>query len=383
MKESKQPSSFVIGLALFAMFFGSGNLIFPLYIGQLAQGEWSAATIGFILTAVLVPFLGIISMVVYKGDYGRFFSCLGKKGGFLAIFLLLSVWIPLGSGPRCISLAYASFKAHLDNPPPLWLFSFLYCVAVSVVIFKKKRMLDVLGYFLTPLLLGCLALIVFKGVDFTHLHAASSFTAEQMFTRGLKEGYNTMDLIAAFFFSASVIEILRSTAASESKALLKAFRASIVGIATLGIVYLGLITLAASHTDTLSSVPKDQMLVHIAKTVLGQELGIIAAAAISLACFTTSVALGSVFADFLTQKIFRNQERYFVSIIITHLLAFSMSIFGLQGITFVTEPILQVFYPSLIVLIVFNLGRIWLKGNQAVEPEAVQADTVQLAVSDS
>ena len=79
MQNNRQLSFVVIGLALFSMFFGSGNLIYPLFIGQLAEGQWITATMGFLLTAVLVPLAGVAAMVVYKGDYTAFFGCLRKK----------------------------------------------------------------------------------------------------------------------------------------------------------------------------------------------------------------------------------------------------------------------------------------------------------------
>jgi len=357
MNSQKNLSSLVVGLALFSMFFGAGNLIFPLFVGQLAQGQWMTVAFGFLLTAVVVPFFGVIAMVVFRGNFTEFFSCFGRVPGFLLTLLLLTVWIPLGSAPRCITLAYASLTAHFPASPPMWMFSLGYCLCVSLVIYKKNRMLEILGRFLTPLLLCCLALIIFMGLQLPSNLAHSSFSHTELFSRGLKEGYNTMDLIASFFFSASIIDILRKSSHDENASLKKALKASAIGILILGAVYIGMISLAALHTVSLQGVPKDQLLVHIAKTVLGSHLGVIAALAIFLACFTTSVALVSVYADFISEKVFRSPAKYTLAIILTQIVSFGMSIFGLQGITFVTEPILQIFYPLLIVLIFVNVGR--------------------------
>lgn len=369
MKASHQMSFFVIGLALFSMFFGSGNLIFPLFIGQIAEGQWIPATCGFLLTAVLVPIAGVIAMVVFRGDYTAFFSCLGKKLGFLVTLILLTVWIPFGSGPRCATLAYASMLPHIETPIPLWVFSLAYCALVTLIIYQKSRMLDILGYVLTPLLLGCLALIFIQGIDFASISPHSSFHAHEIFIRSLQEGYNTMDLIASFFFSASIIDILRRSSHDESLSLSKTFKAGIVGAILLAIVYVGLISLAASHVDTLQNVPKDQLLVHIAKAVLGSHLGIVASLAVFLACLTTSVALATVFADFIADKFFQNQEKYHIALLLTQLVTFGMSITGLQGITFVTEPVLNVFYPLLMVLIVYNVSRQWIGQKTLVRAE--------------
>ncbi|MCB9229710.1 MAG: branched-chain amino acid transport system II carrier protein, partial [Deltaproteobacteria bacterium] len=97
--------SIIVGLALFSMFFGSGNLIFPLDVGRVAGGQFLWGALGFILTAVLVPFMGVVAMVVYNGDYQKFFAFSGKKTGFILTLILLSFWIPFGSGPRCITLS--------------------------------------------------------------------------------------------------------------------------------------------------------------------------------------------------------------------------------------------------------------------------------------
>lgn len=351
--EKKASSSFFIGLALFSMFFGSGNLIFPLFVGQLSKQSHPITTLGFLLSAVLLPFLGILAMVVYRGDYMKFFSSVGKKIGFILAAILLTVWIPLGSSPRCITLAYATLSSYFSIPP-FWIVSLFYCAIVGFLTYKKSRMLSVLGYVLTPLLLCCLAAIVIKGLS-TATFGPSSFSSLELFTTGLKEGYNTMDLIAAFFFSASIIAILRTSSVTENGVLKKTLQASLVGILTLAVVYIGLIALSAGQAHILEGIPKDKLLITIAKSVLGEQFALVAAFAVILACLTTSVALVVVFADFL-QKILPKKYPH-TPLILTLIISFVMSLFGLQGITIVTEPVLQVFYPLLAVLIVWNVSR--------------------------
>ncbi len=357
MTANHQLSSFTLGLALFAMFFGSGNLIFPLFLGQLTQDQWLSAALGFGLTAVIVPLIGVFAMVIFKGDYSSFFGCLGKKGGLFTIFMLLSVWIPLGSGARCAMLAYTSILPYLENVGPIWMFSAVYCTLVGFIVFKKSRMLDVLGHFLTPLLLLCIGVIVAWGINVDAITPRWTSEASTLFVRGLTEGYHTMDLIASFFFSATIIEILRRSSHNESLSLNKTLKASLICAGLLAIVYVGLICLAAGNAGVLQGIPKEQQLVVLAKAVLGSQLGIIASVAIFLACLTTSVALASVFTDFLTEKVFGDESKYVLSLVITQSVSFAMSITGLEGISMVTGPILEILYPLLIVLIVINVGR--------------------------
>ncbi len=375
MIGNKQFSFIFIGLALFAMFFGSGNLIFPLYVGHLAKDQCLLASLGFLLTAVAVPFLGVIAMVVYKGDYTAFFRCLGNRFGSILIAILLTIWIPLGSAPRCITLAYSSLSSYV-NVGPLWVFSALYCVLIFFVVGKKGRMLDILGYVLTPLLLACLSMIIFKGVSIQDAFAMPSGEGMEYFYQGLLEGYNTMDLIAAFFFSASVIDILQKTSHEKMRPLWITFKACVVGISLLGVVYVSLIALAGAHADMLQTVPKDQMLAYIAKDVLGPQMGMIAVVAIFLACLTTSVALVVVYAEFLSKTLFKKYESETGAKISSLLITFIMSLAGLKGITMVTAPVLEIFYPFLIGMIIVNLSiygykRVVFKRSEGISDRSV------------
>lgn len=361
MKSAKENSIFVIGFALFSMFFGSGNLIFPLYVGQIAQDQSIFATLGFLITSVLLPFLGVIAMLVYKGDYTDFFSSLGKRAGFFVSALLLTTWIPLGSAPRCITLAYASFLPYISLPST-WIFSFIYCFVVYKVVSKENCVLDILGRFLTPLLLSCLACVIFKGLLGAPSIKPSVYQVDNIFFKALCEGYNTMDLIASFFFSASIIGMLKREGQSELVSLSKVYKSGLIGMGLLMLVYVGLIFLSSGYSQDLSGVAKDQLLAHISRHVLGARLGVVASFAIALACFTTSVALVVVYVDFLMQNLFTHSKRgKSFGILFTLAMTYGMSLMGLGGITALTAPILELFYPLLIFMILSNVTRKFMR----------------------
>ncbi|MFA6915764.1 MAG: branched-chain amino acid transport system II carrier protein [Parachlamydiales bacterium] len=354
MKEnSSKPSPIVVGLALFCMFFGSGNLIFPLFLGQVAQDNWLIALFGFMITAVCLPLLGIIAMVMFEGHSKKFFDLLGRPWGFLLTLVLLLVWIPFGSAPRCISLSFASLSTYLPIGNA-WTYGAIYSLIAAFIVVQGSRMLNILGAYLTPILLICLAAIFFGGLTSMPTTSSSLDTANLVF-QSLKEGYNTMDLIASFFFSASVIALLQKQGGSLSSNLKLTFKAGFVAAITLAVVYSALLYTAATHSADLVNVNKEQMLAHLAMVTLGTHLGGIAAAAIFLACITTSVALVSVFTDFLTNSVFRNKSMYMVSLVLTSLVSYFMSITGLEGITAVTSPALQVCYPLLLVIIIWGV----------------------------
>lgn len=355
----KNSSVWIVGLALFSMFFGSGNLIFPLSIGQQGQDHYLWGLAGFVLTGVFLPFLGVLTIVMYSGDYTRFFGTLGKRLGFLAAFILLTVWIPLGSSPRCITLAYVNMKPYLGNMT-LWLFSAFYCLLLLPISYRKSRALDILGYILTPLLLLCLLIVVIQGIRYSPSFGASTISSVSLFQQGLLEGYNTMDLIASFFFASTIIATLREQA-SEGHVKL-ALKACIVGILILGIVYVGLVAVAAANAHILVGVSKDQLLARLVVELLGPELRMIATTAVVLACVTTSIALLIVYADFLVNSVFKGRISLLNGMWITSAATFGMSIQGFHGISLVTGPLLQIFYPLLILLMLWNMALFFRKG---------------------
>lgn len=362
MNMSKKSSSIVIGLALFAMFFGSGNLIYPLFVGASSTNA-TASSLGFLMTAVLLPFLGVIAMVLFKGDYQSFFKVLGKKLGFLFSMLLLTIWIPLGSAPRCIALAHSSISTYV-NIGPIWMFSLIYSILVFFVISRKMGFLDILGKFITPLLIGSILVIFIVGLktDVAPIVKVGDFS----FFQSLKEGYNTMDLIASFFFSASVIHILYKKTKSMQSSINMIVKSSVIGISLLAFVYLMLIIISHKFAPHLVGIRKERLLAFLAQIILGSKFSIISLVAIVLACFSTSVALVVAYSDFLQMQVFKNRKDLKVSIAFSIVISFIMSLFGLNGITYITAPVLKFCYPILLTLIFVNIVRILMKEKKGI-----------------
>jgi len=347
-----------IGLALFSMFFGSGNLIFPLFVGKEVGDEALLGMFGFNLTAAILPLLGVLTMVLFEGDYTRFFYKISKPLGFLLIMSLLIFWVPLGSGPRCITLSFAAFQAVLGASVPLWVFSLIYCVLVYGMTYKRSRIIDILGYVLTPILLLALGYIMVAGFFSTPSGIApADEEAVSSLWFALKEGYYTMDLIAAFFFSAAIIDLLKNRngkKVKDSEIVAQALKSGVLGIAILIAAYCGLIFIASINSSFLQAAnpAKDALLPTLTLYLLGNKIGVIASTAIGFACLTTSIALASVFSDFLRIHIFRNRITHGKSLLITTVITYFMSIQGFEAISKISSPAFEVFYPLLLVLIV-------------------------------
>ncbi len=162
MFNMKSLDLFATGMAIFAMFFGAGNIIYPLALGQQTLEHTPYAIVGFLMTAVLVPFSGLLAMFLYQGKIQPFFGRIGSKAGIALAFFIIALLGPLGSTPRCIALSFSTLNLAYPGIDSLW-FNIVACVCLFLMAYKKQHLLNILGYVLTPLLLGLLILIIIKG----------------------------------------------------------------------------------------------------------------------------------------------------------------------------------------------------------------------------
>ena len=113
MSKSNSSGIWLAGMALFSMFFGAGDLIWPLILGGSSGNQNSYALIGLLISGVTLPLLGLTSMMLFQGDYRKFFGQLGKIPGFVLIFIVQVILGPVGSIPRLFTLSYATLKPYL------------------------------------------------------------------------------------------------------------------------------------------------------------------------------------------------------------------------------------------------------------------------------
>jgi len=338
---------------MFSMFFGSGNLVFPLVVGQLSEGHYILASLGILLTGVLVPFLGILAMFLFNGNQTEFFMRLGKPATFWFPLLAISIMGPFGVLARCITVAHGAFKLLVPDVP-LWLFSIGSCGIIFLLTIRKNRIVPLLGSILTPLLIVSLAAIVCCGVaseNLPSLTGAGSGWAS--LKQGIFQGYQTMDLLAAFFFSAFVIKHLNKQKALQdnpSLSLSVFLKSSLIGAGLLAGIYCFLVLMGAMYASELASTPPQEMLGFIAKETLGPFAAPIVCSTVILACLTTAVVLASLFADFLRKDISKERISPALSLTATLLIAFFVSTLEFSGIARIIGPILEICYPALIVL---------------------------------
>jgi LIVCS family branched-chain amino acid:cation transporter len=349
----KKSKWFFNGLAMFSMFFGAGNIIFPLIVGlnTCRSVFWSLA--GLFFTAVLIPFSGLIAMALFKGDYCAFFSKIGKIPGKFLIWIILALIGPFGGIPRCIGLTFSTLKVNFQG---LGLFEFGLVFSLFLFLFtlRKRKVVELLGYFLTPVLLFFLLVIVLKGVFFSGKSLDGlKMPAITAFSYGLREGYNTMDLLAAFFFSSALFGSFKKDASENEDTILVNFLKSVfLGALLLGFVYLGFALISALFQSNLKNVEPDQLLGVIGKITLGNAGGLVVSASVLLSCFTTAIALTTIAAEFLKKELFRDKINHANSILVVLGISLVVSTLRFSGIVYILAPILQVFYPSVLALCV-------------------------------
>ncbi|MCH9626823.1 MAG: Branched-chain amino acid transport system 2 carrier protein [Chlamydiales bacterium] len=361
----QKPSIWATGLAMFSMFFGAGNIVFPLALGQLTQNKSFFGVSGLIITAVFVPLMGLLAMLLFNGDYMAFFRRIGRLPGSIVAVMILGMIGPFAGIPRCITISFSTLNAFgLEEIKGVNLttFSLVSCFVIFLFTFKPNKILTLLGYVLTPVLLLSLGFILVKGLFQMPSAEASSYTGWQTFSMGVLEGYNTMDLLAAFFFSSVVLLCLRKgqsikeVSVQNSRRLITvACIGSLIAASLLALIYLCFSHIAAGYSRDLSNAANHEMLGTLAYQILGPYAGMIASVAVSFACLTTEIALTAVFAEFLHETVFKEKLPFSVSILLTLSLAFLVSTLHFEGISAFMGPILKVCYPALILLSVLNI----------------------------
>jgi LIVCS family branched-chain amino acid:cation transporter len=167
-----------------------------------------------------------------------------------------------------------------------------------------------------------------------------------------------MDLLAAFFFSSTIITILKTRfqkVEEKNRYTNIALRASLIGAILLGAVYIGFSYLAVFHGMHLTHSAKDELLAAITYKIAGPHAAILVCFAIASACFTTAIALISAFTDFIQKEVFKDKVRYEIVLCLSLLLTFFVSTFEFTGISAFLSPALQICYPGLIVLTLLNI----------------------------
>ena len=352
-----------IGMMLFALFFGAGNLIFPAALGQQAGSNVGWALLGFVLTGVGLPLLGVAAMGYSScKDVEELASRVHPIYGLLyTISLYLSIG-PMFATPRTGTVAYEiaikPFTEGLSmNMEPIFLALF-FGVSLWLSI-SPQKLVNRIGNILTPALLLVILLLIIKSF-MTPLggYAVPQPTygdAPTAVLQGFLDGYNTMDALASVVFAILVIDFVRLSGATSRAVITKTvMEVGAIAVALLGIVYVFIANIGATSVERFGLFDTGAPVLSVSANYLFGGFGqIILAIIVLLACLSTSIGLitscGTYFHK-LTPKI-----SYKLYVVIFSVAAFGLSMFGLKTIISAAIPVLMLLYPLTIVIILLAL----------------------------
>ena len=352
-----------IGMMLFALFFGAGNLIFPAALGQQAGDNVGWALLGFVLTGVGLPLLGVAAMGYSScKDVEELASRVHPIYGLLyTISLYLSIG-PMFATPRTGTVAYEiaikPFAEGLSmNMEPIFLALF-FGISLWLSI-SPQKLVNRIGNILTPALLLVILLLIVKSfitpLGGYAVPQPAYGDAPTAVLQGFLDGYNTMDALASVVFAILVIDFVRLSGATSRAVITKTvMEVGAIAVGLLGIVYVFIANIGATSVERFGLFETGAPVLSVSANYLFGEFGqIILAIIVLLACLSTSIGLitscGTYFHK-LTPKI-----SYKLYVVIFSVAAFGLSMFGLKTIISAAIPVLMLLYPLTIVIILLAL----------------------------
>ncbi|GLB47058.1 branched-chain amino acid transport system carrier protein [Philodulcilactobacillus myokoensis] len=366
----------ILSSLLFGLFFGAGNLIFPIHLGQLSNTNWIFATIGFLLSSILLPLLSI--QAISKTESNSMFDLALPTGSIFAFIFMALTHLSLGvliASPRTATVTYSMGIQPLlptrDNQIGLFIFSLIFFGGSYWLAFKSNQITKYVGKFLNPvfilliLFLFILAFVI-KG-DFRNLPIIShnGQNASNLAT-GFLQGYNTMDALAGLGFGVAIIASLKffglKTKRQRSKAVSK------IGMLTMGfeaLIYIFLIALGViSLKYTSISANGGIAFTEIMKHYTGVFGAALLATLTLLACLTTEIGLISSLSQDWANRFPKLGYHFFLTL--STIGSFIIANFGLTKIITYSSPILELLYPIAIALIILGVLNRYLEQNQII-----------------
>ena len=352
----KKKEYLILGFALFSMFFGAGNLIFPPTLGIMMGGSWLTSLLGFLTTGVGLTFLAIYALTKTEGSAFKFGEKVSKPFSYIFNILIILAIGPLFAMPRTGAVTYEMAIEPFfgkNGAMGTWIFGVIYFGLTIFLAIKPSKMMDRLGEFLTPVILGTVALIIGVGIfkDFGHID--TTVIVDNPYFKGFSEGYQTMDAIGAIIMGVVAIDAIKLKGFKkheEGKAILLT---SLIAGFLLAIIYGGLMYVGAKSGSVYAGkeIGRTALLSGIATLTLGAYGKVVLGLLVASACLTTSVGLAATAGNFFEKHI---KIKYEVVVIASSVISLFISVIGTDEIVKVAIAPLLLMYPIAIVLIVLN-----------------------------
>ncbi len=366
MKERLSfKETLLVGSLLFGLFFGAGNLIFPVQLGQLAGRNTLQATIGFLITGVGLPMLGVIASAMSQSQslyhmakpinkgYAIFFTC--------ALYLTIG---PLFAIPRTATVAFEvglrPFISQDYLKIGLLIFSFIFFALTLYFSLRPGRILDWIGKYLNPIFLILLSILLIATFvspmgQVNDYEPQGKYITEALFI-GLLDGYNTMDALASLAFAIIIISNVKKLGIKKPTSIaIETFKSGLVCIIGMAVIYASLAYMGATSLGRLSYADNGGIILSMVSNHYYGFIGqVLLASIVSAACLKTAIGLITACSEMFSEM-FPNTVNYKKYAIIFTLFSFVIANFGLNNIIQLSIPVLMFLYPLAITLIALAL----------------------------
>ncbi|MBQ1793910.1 MAG: branched-chain amino acid transport system II carrier protein [Peptostreptococcaceae bacterium] len=369
--NNKNKDIIVVGFALFAMFFGAGNLIFPPFLGVTSGQSWLTGFGGFLIADVGLALLAVAAAAKCGGDITKI---LHRSGNTLAKILGIAIMVCLGpllAIPRTAATTFEmGIQPILGNSISPLIFSIIFFSIVLVLTIRPSKVIDIIGEILTPALLIALAVLIIKGIVDPIGTISPETMIDNVFANGVSQGYQTMDALGAVALSAILIASIHDKGyTKDSDKISISIKAGIVAAIGLCFVYGGLTYLGATVSNLyagqdMNTISQTALIVGITESVLGGPGKIILGVIVALACLTTAIGLTSATGNYFS-KLTNGKLKYEVIVTIVSVFSAIVSNFGVNAIIKISAPILSMVYPATILLVVMTLFSDKIKNDNA------------------
>ncbi|MBN4057880.1 branched-chain amino acid transport system II carrier protein [Olleya sp. AH-315-K02] len=352
---NKTKETFVFGFAIFAAFFGAGNLILPPMLGFNSGPDWWLVALGFMTSATIIPLLALFAHAKLQGtmlDFGNKVSPL-----FSLIFCICVYAIAIAlPAPRTAAVTHEMAIFPFFGTSAL-LTSSIYFGLVFVFVMNRNNVLQILGKYLTPFIVLILLAIIVVGI-FSPAEEMNPSSFQTPIISGLLEGYQTYDALAGLLTGGIVIISINNLKGNISFEDKKSMIAKSGFIAMLGLflIYAGLIVIGALNNSQFGSdITRTELLSGLSTKTLGNIGTTFLSVLVALACFTTAVAIIVGTADFFKGLFKDSQKAYLITAIISCVLGVLVGQMDVHYIIDVALPALMFIYPLTVVLILLNI----------------------------
>ena len=363
MKRMSKGEVLTVGLMMFSIFFGAGNLIFPPALGQAAGSNSIIAMMGFLVTGVGLPLLGITAIAMQGGKYVEFMN--RKTYPWLATALLVILYLTIGplfavprTGAVSFEIGIRPFLAAENLTLGQFIYTLFFFGATYYLAMTPNKLIDRVGKMLTPALLVFLVILFVKSfvTPLGDVLDATGAYITAPFSQGFQDGYQTMDLLASLSIGTIVVNAIRMRGTTDNKSVSKiCIISGFITVALMTMVYGSLAFIGATSASVLGHVENGgQLLAGAVGIFFGPAGNLLVAFIIALACLTTSCGMISGTAWYFN-KLSHNRVSYARLVQVSTLFSFVVSNIGLTQIITLSVPFLVAIYPLVIVFVVLSL----------------------------